>query len=880
MDSEETVFYRLACQILRSVRFLVPRAGREEWLQEWRAELISRRARLRRQDQLTAQKEFELLVRVLGSIPHACWLRRCAWRDQLLIHDFKLAIRALSKQIGFTVVVLTTLILGIGANTVIFTIVDHVLLRPLPYRDSERLYVTVWRNSHDSRITSIPYLDYLDLKAQSEVFEDLALWTWFGGTLRTASDPLSIWGYQVTPNLLDLLGVQPVMGRGFTREESEHSAAVTLLSHQLWQDQFGGDPSLLGQSIFIDDRAYTVVGILPPGFDLEFPRKGAALWVPLDPHHSWTSSRSIYTYYSLGRVAPGVSEKRLETDLATLSSRLQKEFPDTNQDRLYYPVRYLDLVVGASRAELLLLTGAVAIVLLIVCANLANLLLARGLGRRREMALRQALGAGRFQIVRQLLVESLVLFVLGGAGAIIASWALLPALLNLAPDSLPRAGEIRIDLRILLFSLGITLLTATLVALLPALKASGIRLREALQQGDMRVSSAAHWRPVLVAGQIALALTLMAGTGLLIGSLIHVLGQNPGFSTHNRISLEMRLPEGRYPTLPDLLSFLSRLKTELESRPGVESMGVISSLPLSGHNSGSALSIEGEPLLESQLPSVGWQFISPGYLSVMGMQVISGRGFQEQDLARGIHYSLINQTAAERFFPNQNPVGQRIELGVPRGEWHEIIGVVEDVRHLALDQAPEPRVYDLLGQHWGRSFFLVIRGAVAPESLAGSARDTIRDLDPTLPLQNVKSLDELVRASTRPRRFLIEILSFFGVLALLLAAIGIYGVISVWVGQRSRELGVRIALGASKMTLLGLVLKQVFWIAAGGILVGWLVSWAAARTFTNLLFEVRPGDPLTLGSVTLLLLGVVLIAAYLPARRAASIDPLESLRVD
>ena len=568
----------------------------------------------------------------------------------------------------------------------------------------------------------------------------------------------------------------------------------------------------------------------------------------------------------------------MAADLEAVSQGLQEAYPDTNQDRVYHPVPLLDLMVGEARPQLLLLGGAVGLLLLIVCANLANLLLIRGLDRGQELALRLALGARRSQVVRQLLVETLLLSLIGAVGGVVAAWAVLPLLVRLAGSALPRATEIVLDVRVLLFAVAASLLSGILVGLLPALKASSVHLQQAIEHGSSRISAGVGWRKLLVTVEIGLALTLLVGTGLLVTSLVRVLRLDPGFNPQSAISFQLSLPATRYPGMSDLLTFFSRLQSDLGVRPGIESLGVVSSRPLSGHNTGSALSIEGQPLPQNKLPGVGWQFTLPGYFETLGVEVVDGRDFKLADMQAGVHYSLINQTAARRFFGDASPIGRRIETGVPRGEWHEIIGVVADTRHLALDQQPEPRVYDLFGQHGGRGLYVVVRGNLPWQTLSRTARQSVYRLDPALALQDLRSLEELMLNSTQQRRFLIQLLSLFTLVAVLLAALGIYGVISFWVSRRTREIGIRIALGAAARNVVQLVLKQATSMMAVGIVLGWIGSWLAARAFSSLLFEVDPGDPWTLGMVTLGLMSVILISCYIPARRAARLDPMQSLR--
>jgi putative ABC transport system permease protein len=664
-----------------------------------------------------------------------------------------------------------------------------------------------------------------------------------------------------------------------------------MLSHRLWQQRFGADPNRVGQAITLDGESYTVVGVLPPGFDLEFPLSPSFsienndLWVPLTSAHQMAGNRAVFTYEVIARLKPNVNLKQAQVSVATLGSQLEETYPATNKGRSFTLVPMQDHMVSHVRQPLFLLLAAVGVVLLIACANVANLLLGRAAARQKEIAVRAALGASRRRIIRQLLTESLGLALLGGlAGLLLAVWT-VDLLANFPGINLPRAEEIRVDGRVFGFTFGLSLLTGLFFGLLPALAASRSDLQLVLKESGRQMTGWSQRRTssLLIISEVALAFVLLVAAGLLARSFISLLNVHPGFKTENALTFKVSPPSSRYPDLPKTLSYYRQLRARLENLPGVQAVGVVRTLPLSGSNIGSAMRIEGRPLQPGeQPPGVGWQTALPGYFQMMGMLLLRGRDFREEDYTRSPHVTIINETAARRFFPNEDPIGKRVTFGVPgpQPDWHEIIGVVGDVRHHSLDAEPDARAYDLFGQSGGRAMFVVVRTSSNPTDLAAAVRHQVRELDAEVPLYELTTLDELLARSSAPRRFQTLLVAGFALIALLLASVGVYGVLSYAVSQRTHEIGIRISLGAQTSDVLKLTIGQGMKPVLIGIAIGLLGAFALSRLLASLLYGVNATDLVTFVSVAMLLAGVALAACYLPARRAAKVDPMIALRYE
>lgn len=800
------------------------------------------------------------------------------------MNDLRFALRMLAKKPAFTLMVLLTLALGIGANTAIFSVVNAVLLDPLPYKNSDRLVVLWARHAQmeDDRV-QISYPDFSDMREQSGVFENAAAILRDQWTLSGDGDPIRVDGLRVSTSFFRLLGVEAEVGRTFLPEEDQEGRdQIAILSNELWKSRYGSDPGIAGRQIKLGDGNYTVIGVMPGGFDLEFPSSSVDVWVPLSDRNQFAGNRQVFTFQIVARLKDDVSLDQAQAALSAVGNRLEQSYPQSNTGRSFHFLSLRDQLIGDVRPLLLMLMCAVGMVLLIACANIANLLLVRANMRRKEMAIRSALGANRWRLIRQMLTESLLLAVAGGAvGLLMADW-IIDALRSSSGAAIPRAGEIGIDARALGFTLGLSTLTGIFFGLLPALAASRVELTHTIKEGEP-ASGRSRLRGFFVVGEVSLAQMLLIGAGLLAMSLVSLLWVNPGFDEKNAMTFRVSLPADRYREKHQVTGFYRQLAERIQSLPGVQSVGIVSSLPLSEQNTGSALSIQGRPLQPGeQPPTIGWQFASPGYFSAMGIPLIRGRDFAEQDIENPNHVTIIDETMARRHFAGEDPIGKRVYYGLPGAQehWHEIIGVVGSVRHASLDADPSPRAYDLLGQSWDRQISFVVRTEGDATGIAATARSAAQSLDSETPVYGVATLEELASRSTARRRFTMFLVGSFAALALLLAGTGIYGVISYSVVQRTREIGIRLALGASRSDVLRLVARQGMSLALVGIATGLAGAFALTRLMQTLLFEVSPNDPATFALVSSLLFVIALVACFVPARRAARVDPMIALRYE
>jgi putative ABC transport system permease protein len=809
-----------------------------------------------------------------------------------LLNDFRYAIRNLIKRPGFTAIAVITLALGIGANSAIFSVVDSVLLRSLPLPDAQSLYAvhtgaTKFNNRFDGPFS---YPEYEDVVAQTHSFQSIGGWVDGDANLSGGEQPERVTLRVVLPSLLPTLGVQPLRGRNFVPEEAikgrEH---VTLITHALWQRQFGGRENAVGKSVRLDNVDYQIIGILPRDFQFEAP---VDLWVPLDTTDPGLKVRNSHFLRVIGRLRPGVTAASAAADLNAVAKYESDNFPEMFPATAGFGFRarpYLEDIVGDVRLPLYIVFGAVGFVLLIACGNVANLLLAKAAPRQREMAIRTALGARRIHLLRQLMAESLLLAILaGGLGVLLAVWG-TAALIALSPDSLPRAREIGFDWRVLTFTSVVALATGVVFGLLPALWSSRADLVGTLKEGS-RGSTTAHGRlrKALVVAEVALSLMLLVGAGLMLRSFSQVRTVNPGFRTDHALTLRVSLPvpDGQITSADTdrFMIFFDRTLARLRELPGVTAAGATNMIPLDGNGTDRLIDIEGYvPRDAADKPDAQNRQATPGWFAAMGIPLVRGRLIESADDKDASRVVVVSQAFAKQFFPNDEAVGKRIRLGKLTKEfpWATIVGVVGDVRGFALEEPPLPTMYWPVAQIRATpALAIVVRTQGDPAALAGAVRGAIAEIDPVQPIYDMQTLDQLVARSLGQRRFTLMLMLLFGLTALVLAAVGIYGVMAYAVTQRTQEIGIRMALGARAVDVLRLIVGSGMSLAATGVVIGLAGAFAITRLMTSLLFGVSPTDILTFALVSAALLGVALLACYLPARRAMKVDPLIALRYE
>ncbi len=801
-----------------------------------------------------------------------------------ILKDIRFAVRNLVRRPAFTAIAVMTLALGIGANTAIFSVVNAVLLRPLPLKDPDHL-MTFW---HSAPAKGLNHMDLNDAlfahyRERTRTFEGLAAFTDGEFALTGSGDPEVVTGAVVSYNYPAVLGREPLLGRTFTaQEETPGNNKVVLLSYALWQRRFGGNPNVIGQSINLDSTPTVVIGVMPPDFDSPDPAERASnsghiqLWVPKDLNPQGVTS---YDLTAAGRLRPGQTEREARKEIDDLyqafvgEARVRGRDMDSNVTTVLMPLQ--QNIVGEVRRPLFILLGAIGLVLLIACANLTNLLLARAAARRRELAVRQCLGASALRIVRQTLTESLLLSFAGAVvGILVAIW-IVTALKSFVSSQIPHIESVHIDTTVLLFTTGVMLLSGVLCGLAPALRNARINLQDAIKEGA-RGSSGANRRlnNVFVVTQLALSLVLLIGAALFLQSFRNLLSVNPGFRADNVLMAGLALPEQRYKERAQVESFFDQLRQNVRSVPGVEAVELCQVVPFSGDGQGGPFTVEG---VQEEQAKVAWiRSSTPGYFAAMGMPIIKGRGFESSDTQASLPVAIVDQKLAEMYSVQGDLVGKRVRIG--GGPWLTIVGVVPNVKNRKLDEDARPYVYRPNTQWTRRETMLVVRTSVDPTSIVANLRQEVTKLDPELPLAKVSTVQRAIDRSLITKRLTNSLLAGFAATALLLALTGIYGVMSLNVANRRNELGIRIALGAQKSNVLRMILGQGLRLAVIGVGLGLLGAIAFTRLLKGLLFGISASDPLTFVLIATLLIGVALLACWIPARRATKVDPLTALR--
>lgn len=846
---------------------LVPTAARREFRAEWEAELAVD----------------PTMRRASGAAADAWFLRRQAWSLDPWRHDVRYAVRVLARRPAYTSLVLVTLAIGIGATTAVFSAIDTVLLRPLPYPDAARL-VTVWENDRINRRPRSPVApgNWNDWRTQTRSFEDLAAYIEAGGgSLSAGGDPFQATVPIVSANFFGVMGVRPFLGRTFTRDDATPpNHRVLVLSFGAWQNHFGSDPGVIDRTVRLGDVPHRIVGVMPAGF--QFPLREGDAWALFPENAEGPKERGQHLFTVVGRLKPGVSLGTARQDLEQVAVRAQQLHPVTNAQRGTTLVPLQDAMAGDLRTPMLLLGAAVAVLLLISAVNVANLMLVEATARRREIALRAAIGAGRFRIFRQLVVEGLLLALGGGALGVALAAAAVKTIARVAVDYVPHADRIGIDGRVLTFALLLSGLTGLVFALSPALLASRTDVQQDLREGARRtVGGSRPLRSAFVAVQFAAAVVLVIGASLLLRSFWNILRVQPGYASDHVMVATVELPR-KYNTIPAITQFYGDLLARLGDRGGIRAAGIVNNLPVSGTSWTTWLTIENVAPADGVPPDVGHRRASPGYFSALRIQVLDGRGFADSDTPESLKVAVVNRALASRFFPRGDAVGARIRIGRdPKAPWRTIVGIVGDLRHTGPEKEPGPEVFMPVTQAIDRNnMSLTVRAEGDPAALAAAIRETARSIDPSVMVWHIRAMDDLMADYLAPRRLSLQLVQGFAAVALTLALIGIYGVLSYTVSQRVPEIGVRMALGARRGEIVRMMIASGARLGLIGIAAGVAVSLAASRILNDVLFGVERTDAVTYASVIVLMLVAALLACAIPAIRAARINPLSAIRTE
>lgn len=814
---------------------------------------------------------------------------------ETFFHDLRYGFRTLFKHPGFSLIAVLSLALGIGANTAIFTVVNAVLLKPLPYSDPDRL-VMVWE---DQSVIGFPRADvapanYVDWKNQNQAFEDIAALNWKNFNLTGDGKPERILAHGTSSNFLPLIGVQPIIGRNFSAEEDKPgSEKVAILSYGLWKGRYGGEPGVLGRDILLNGEKYSVVGVLPPGF--QFLQGDVGVWVPIALTSFQLVDRDNHYLTLVARRRAGVSLEQSQADIMAIAQRIAQEHPDDARDLKSVVLPLREQLSGSVRRPLIMLLVAVGFVLLIACANIAGLLLSRAAARRREIAVRTALGASRLRIIRQLLTESILLAGIGGVLGLAVAFLSLALLKELIPPGMAFSTTLKIDLPVLGYALAVSFLTGMIFGLVPAFQASRVDLTQALKQGSGRGSSGAashKLRSAFVVAEVALAFLLLIGAGLMIRTVSNLHNQYSVFQPEKLLTLRTTFPDNKYRDLseyvrtehPRRLAFYGQVLERVSGLPGVVSAGYSTSVPLGWKGGANGFTIEGRPPDPSIAPNAIHRQVSAGYFQTMGIKLRSGRLFDDGDTELSMPVAIVNEALARGYWPDEDAIGKRFKLGVPNAPWLTIVGIVTDIRQMGMDAPVKAEMYfpyrQISSHPWYGPRDLVVRTSGDPMALVSGVREVIRNADPDQPVSNIASMEEVLTKETGPRRLGMILLSIYAGLALLLASLGVYGVLSYLVVQQTPEIGVRMALGASRRDVLGLVMSRGAILVLSGVTIGAIGAFALTRFMSSLLFEVTATDPITFVSISLLLTAIALTACFLPARRATKVDPMVALRYE